>query len=111
MHVVFVLMICQSTKTTITDCQAVLEDISGRNGIITVAPGFCLNWWEGTCLARICGKDRVFSANSDSLVEKMRSLILGPCIAKGETGVVADTPSWNSTAGTYRLFLETYVGI
>ncbi|KAK6085236.1 hypothetical protein SCUP515_01054 [Seiridium cupressi] len=98
----------ESTNTTVSDCQAVLGDIAGNNGTISIAPGFCLNWWEGGCLGRVCGRNEVFSTTSDWIVETMTSSILDSCIAEGKTGVAADCSDYSSTCGTYRLFLETY---
>ncbi|KAH6653202.1 hypothetical protein BKA67DRAFT_536894 [Truncatella angustata] len=91
------------TNTTVSDCQAVLGDIAafgdmeGSNGTISVAPGFCLNWWEGTCQGRVCGRNSGLSASSDWIVETMESSILDTCITKGQTGVVADCSDWTAT--------------
>ncbi|KAI0110001.1 hypothetical protein F4814DRAFT_450962 [Daldinia grandis] len=54
------------TTASVADCQAVIGDIRANNDTVKVARGFCLNWWEGVCLSRVCGgkSQEVFSGDS-----------------------------------------------
>ncbi|KAI0009135.1 hypothetical protein F4779DRAFT_584020 [Xylariaceae sp. FL0662B] len=99
------------TTASVADCQAVIGDIRDNNGTISVAPGLCLNWWEGGCLGRVCGRAQVYSENSGVIADAMTSRILDTCISYGRAGAVADCADFNGNCGTYRLSLQTYVNV
>ncbi|KAI1339644.1 hypothetical protein F5Y15DRAFT_80434 [Xylariaceae sp. FL0016] len=99
------------TTATVADCQLVLGDISANNGIISVAAGFCLNWWEGGCKGLVCGRNDTFAAESAWIAATMTEDILEPCIGEGKAGVVADCEDVDSACGGYRLILRVYEGV
>ncbi|KAI1866359.1 uncharacterized protein JN550_007747 [Neoarthrinium moseri] len=100
-----------ATNATISDCEAVIDDIAANSGNLSVAPGFCLNWWEGGCQGRVCGKNDLYEADAQSVASTMKGSILDTCIANGLTGVAADCADYKGSCGTYRLFLQTFAGI
>ncbi|KAI0387237.1 hypothetical protein F5Y04DRAFT_124 [Hypomontagnella monticulosa] len=101
------------TSATVADCKAVIDDIRANNGTIQVASGFCLNWWEGSCMGRVCGGNgqEVYSEDSQRIADTMTTSILNTCIYKGKSGAVADCSDLKSTCGTYKYSLQTYSGI
>ncbi|KAH9891502.1 hypothetical protein F4778DRAFT_751870 [Xylariomycetidae sp. FL2044] len=100
----------EPTTATVEDCQAVIGDIRSNNGTIAVAEGFCLNWYEGSCLARVCSIDGVYSASSSSIADSMTESILDECIIDGYSGVTGDCEDWQSDCGTYRYQLYSSEG-
>ncbi|KAI1387010.1 uncharacterized protein F4822DRAFT_332296 [Hypoxylon trugodes] len=102
----------EDTTATVSDCQAVIGDIRANNGSIKVASGFCLNWWEGACMGRVCagkGQD-VWAGNSSWIADTMTTSILDSCVSNGKAGAAGDCADVESTCGTYRLELLTYTG-
>ncbi|KAI0172066.1 hypothetical protein GGR52DRAFT_453806 [Hypoxylon sp. FL1284] len=100
------------TTATVSDCAAVIGDIRANHGPIKVAAGFCLNWYEGGCLGRVCGGREKPEYNGDAswIADQMAHSLLKPCVAKGWGGAVADCKDVASTCGTYHLSLQTYDG-
>ncbi|KAI0845272.1 hypothetical protein F5Y00DRAFT_246514 [Daldinia vernicosa] len=103
----------EDTTASVADCQAVIGDIRANNGTIKVAGGFCLNWWEGGCLGRVCGgkSQEVFSEDSQWIANTMTASILNTCVAEGKSGAAADCADVSTTCGTYKLSLQAYTGI
>ncbi|KAI1799102.1 hypothetical protein F4811DRAFT_127643 [Daldinia bambusicola] len=103
----------EDTTATVDDCQAVIGDIRANNGTIKVAGGFCLNWWEGGCLGRVCGgkSQGVFSKDSKWIADAMTTSILETCIIEGKSGATADCADVNTTRGAYRVSLQAYTGV
>ncbi|KAI1075109.1 hypothetical protein F5B20DRAFT_561403 [Whalleya microplaca] len=99
------------TTASVADCQAVIGDIRDNNGTISVAPGLCLNWWEGGCMASVCGRGQVYSENSGVIADTMTNFILDTCISNGKSGAAADCGDFTGSCGTYRLSLQTYEGL
>ncbi|KAI1657817.1 hypothetical protein F4813DRAFT_60591 [Daldinia decipiens] len=103
----------EDTTASVADCQAVIGDIRANNGTIKVAGGFCLNWWEGGCLGRVCGgkSQESFSEDSQWIADTIAASILDTCIAEGKSGAAADCAGVSTTCGTYKLSLQAYTGI
>ncbi|OTA89684.1 hypothetical protein M434DRAFT_14372 [Hypoxylon sp. CO27-5] len=80
------------TTASVADCHAVINDIRANNGTISVAGGFCLNWWEGGCLGRVCGGkgQQVYKEDSQFIADTMINSILNTCISQGKSGAAAD---------------------
>ncbi|OTB03126.1 hypothetical protein M426DRAFT_24142 [Hypoxylon sp. CI-4A] len=97
-------------SASVTDCQAVIDDVRANKGTIQVAGGFCLNWWEGGCLGRVySGKGQeVYSEDSQRIADILTNSILDTCIRDGKSGGVADCEDITSTCGTYRFSLQAY---
>ncbi|RYP07851.1 hypothetical protein DL765_009004 [Monosporascus sp. GIB2] len=98
------------TGATVDDCQAVLGDIRAHNGTISVAGGLCMNWWEGTCLARVCAREKgsVFTQDARWIADAIEEYALNVCIAKGDSGVVADCEDHSRACGQYRFWLQSF---
>ncbi|RYP53973.1 hypothetical protein DL768_001123 [Monosporascus sp. mg162] len=98
------------TGATVDDCQAVLGDIRANNGTISVAGGLCMNWWEGTCLARVCAREvgSVFTQESRWIADAIEEYALDVCVAKGDSGVVADCEDHSRACGQYRFWLQSF---
>ncbi|KAI0839030.1 hypothetical protein F5Y06DRAFT_296197 [Hypoxylon sp. FL0890] len=101
------------TTASVSDCRAVVNDIRANNSTIKVAGGFCLNWWEGGCLGRVCGSksQEAYEADSQFVVDTMTNSILNTCVSNGESGAAADCADVSSTCGRYRFSLQAYEGI
>ncbi|KAI1415731.1 hypothetical protein F5Y13DRAFT_156698 [Hypoxylon sp. FL1857] len=101
------------TTASVADCQAVISDVRANNGSINVAGGFCLNWWEGSCLGRVCGGkgQEIYEADSQFIADTMTNSILDTCVSQGKSGAAADCADVSSTCGTYRFSLQAYQGI
>lgn len=89
-----------------------LDDIRGNPKDISVAAGYCLNWYEGSCLGKVCGGKGVSSwkGDGDWIADQMGPGIIDPCISKGMAGVVADCADTASTCGSYHFYLQSYDG-
>ncbi|KAH7034672.1 uncharacterized protein B0I36DRAFT_83020 [Microdochium trichocladiopsis] len=97
----------------VEDCSTVLSNIAANTNDIGVAPGFCLNWWSGTCLAKICARGDGFVNLTEPYYEKPSVVVerlggdpLGVCVAKGDSGVVSDCPDYAGDCGVYRYYLQ-----
>lgn len=96
-----------------TDCNTVIDNIAANTNDIGVAPGFCLNWWSGTCAARVCARGDDFVTLTDPYYEKA-SVIAGRlrgdplkfCIPAQESAVVSDCQDYAGDCGVYRYFLQ-----
>ncbi|KAI1776523.1 hypothetical protein F4818DRAFT_439922 [Hypoxylon cercidicola] len=102
----------QDTTATVSDCQAVINDIRATGGAISVPAGFCLNWYEGGCLGRVCGGTDLeqYSGDSSWIADQMTSSILDSCISQGKSGAAADCQDVGGTCGSYHFKLQTNVG-
>ncbi|EMR63333.1 hypothetical protein UCREL1_9749 [Eutypa lata UCREL1] len=94
---------------TVPDCEQVLGDIRANNGSISVEGGHCMNWWEGTCLARVCAREQgtTYTADAQWIADAIEENALDVCVAKGQTGVVADCEDNADPCGTYRFWLQS----
>ncbi|KAI1107737.1 hypothetical protein F4804DRAFT_296940 [Jackrogersella minutella] len=103
-----------NTTASVSDCRAVIGDIAGNNnGTLKVAPGFCLNWWEGACLGRVCGAKNLlqgYEADAKAVADTVAASILDTCVAAGQSGAAGDCADVTSTCGTYRYELLTFEG-
>ncbi|KAI1133878.1 hypothetical protein F5Y05DRAFT_406942 [Hypoxylon sp. FL0543] len=88
------------TTASVTDCQAVINDIRANNGTINVAGGFCLNWWEGGCLGRVCGgkSQETYEADSQFVADTITNSLLNTCVGHGKSGAAADCADVSSRA-------------
>ncbi|RYP55705.1 hypothetical protein DL771_012446 [Monosporascus sp. 5C6A] len=98
------------TGATVEDCQAVLGDIRASNRTISVSGGLCMNWWEGTCLARVCAREKgsVFTQDASWIADAIEEYALDVCVAKGDSGVVADCEDHSRACGQYRFWLQSF---
>ncbi|XXG98759.1 hypothetical protein Hte_005089 [Hypoxylon texense] len=100
------------TTATVSDCQAVIGDIRANPGSLSVASGYCLNWYEGGCLGRVCGGTDAasYSASASWIADSLTTYALETCIADGRAGGISDCTNVGGTCGTYHFFLQTYAG-
>ncbi|KAK7757004.1 hypothetical protein SLS62_001020 [Diatrype stigma] len=95
---------------TVEDCQKVIADIRANNETVSVTGGHCMNWQEGTCLARVCGREQNTTYEQDPqwIADAIEENALNTCVAKGQSGVVADCEDNADPCGTYRFWLQSH---
>lgn len=95
---------------TVEDCQKVIADIRANNETVSVTGGHCMNWQEGTCLARVCGREQntTYSQDPQWIADALEENALNTCVAKGQSGVVADCEDNADPCGTYRFWLQSH---
>ncbi|KAI1767636.1 hypothetical protein GGR53DRAFT_463117 [Hypoxylon sp. FL1150] len=100
------------TGASTEDCRAVLDDIRGNPSPISVAAGYCLNWYEGSCLGRVCGGQGTEKWTGDGswIADMMDPGIVEPCISKAMAGVVSDCDDVASNCGSYHFYMQSYNG-
>ncbi|KAK7970124.1 hypothetical protein PG996_001441 [Apiospora saccharicola] len=98
------------TTAKYEDCVSAIGDLSGYPGNIVVQSGTCYNWWEGSCLVKICAEKNPYTGNVTQIVNTITSTLLNPCIRKGLGGVDSDCASFDSQCGTFRYWLIAYGG-
>ncbi|KAI4870407.1 hypothetical protein F4820DRAFT_443126 [Hypoxylon rubiginosum] len=97
------------TTASVSDCEAVLGDIRANPGSVSVAAGFCLNWYEGGCLGRVCGgtDQASYSADASWIADELASAVLDPCVRNGRSGAISDCQNIGGTCGSYHFSLQT----
>ncbi|KAK8088484.1 hypothetical protein PG997_003445 [Apiospora hydei] len=93
------------------DCAAAIGNLHSYPGNVTVQTGLCYNWWEGSCLVKVCSTSGSFSENAAHIADTMTTTLLGPCVkAQGKSGVDSDCAAVDTQCGTYRWWLTQYGG-
>lgn len=100
----------QSTNTSVTDCQKVIDTIlADKQKDFTLWPNICAVWNQGTCKVRFCAQPyvtRPVNRSGTWLATYITSPILDGCISKGNMGVYGDNENLNGHAGTYRVWVS-----
>lgn len=91
-----------------------MGNIGSNTNDLGVVPGYCLNWWSGTCLAKICapGDGKItnttvpYYEKPSVVVDRLGGDPLNVCIKKGDAAVVSDEPDYASYKGLYRYYMQ-----
>ncbi|KAK7950898.1 uncharacterized protein PG986_006626 [Apiospora aurea] len=101
----------QPTAAKYDDCAAAIGSLQSYPGNVTVQANLCYNWWEGSCLVKVCSVSGSFTGNAAHIAGTMTTTLLGPCAkAQGKSGVDSDCAAVDSRCGTYRWWLAQYGG-
>lgn len=100
----------QPTTAKYEDCVNALGDLRAYPGNVTLQNNTCLNWWEGSCLVKVCAVQGRYSGNAAQIADTMTAMLLDPCIKQGKSGVESDCANVNGQCGAYRYWLTEYGG-
>ncbi|KAK8113811.1 uncharacterized protein PG998_001698 [Apiospora kogelbergensis] len=101
----------QPTQAKYDDCAAAIGFLQGYPGNISVAADLCHNWWEGSCLVKVCAVTGPYTGKAVQIANTITSTLLNPCLdAQGKSGVDSDCSAINSQCGSFRYWLQEYTG-